>query len=499
MNNASLENRLRVAVALTACAALATPALLVLTEPGTNALLITAIAVVLLLPVGIRLVQRRFDPFEPLFVFVLAYGAMFVVRPAAQLSREELYFAISFEEIPIDGTFTQTLVIALIGACGFMAGYFATWGRRTALRIPTPPVDINDSKAITAAWVLTATAVFLFYMFLVGAGEASPGIDLFLAGRSPELEALYRDASAYYYSAPYLLIPAALIFFSIGLVRGRTSLLVAAAGVVVLMFAMTSPTGSRIMLFPLVVALIICFYAIRERRPRTVTLVALGFLALFLSAVLLQTREADLRQAQTTGSVVSRIAKEPSRIFEPVTHGDDAAEMPALAAALTVVPSELEHTYGTSLFGDLVTRPVPRSLWAGKPLPPREEVISTLWPRLYALHAANPEFTVLLTFYMDFGYAGVLFGLMGFGLVARLLFAYYDAHRGRIGAKLIYASAVPFMVGGVRDSAVDTITRAAFVVLPLMVVVYLATAEGWSWRKPLRSVRELRTRDATAA
>jgi hypothetical protein len=47
--------------------------------------LIIAIGVTLVAPLVSRSLQGRFDPFEPLVPFVLAYGVMFVARPISIL------------------------------------------------------------------------------------------------------------------------------------------------------------------------------------------------------------------------------------------------------------------------------------------------------------------------------------------------------------------------------------------------------------------------------
>src|SRR5206468_3305411 len=124
--------------------------------------------------------------------------------------------------------------------------------------------------------------------------------------------------------------------------------------------------------------------------------------------------------------------------------------------------------------GDLFTRPIPRSLWGGKPLTPRDQVIEKLWPYLYSVHAANPEFTVLLSFYMDWGPLGALFGMAVIGVLARFLYSYFWANRRSVSVQVIFACALPFMVSAVRDMPVDTITRLSFVVLPAWLVFYVA-------------------------
>src|SRR5215212_5921914 len=99
------QDRLRVATwLLGAVALLAGPAIAAL-NPTTDALLIAATGTILLVPVVVRAVQGRFDPFEPMFIFVMAYGVMFVVRPAAMLVNNDMGFMIADRSVDLQATF----------------------------------------------------------------------------------------------------------------------------------------------------------------------------------------------------------------------------------------------------------------------------------------------------------------------------------------------------------------------------------------------------------
>jgi hypothetical protein len=147
---------------------------------------------------------------------------------------------------------------------------------------------------------------------------------------------------------------------------------------------------------------------------------------------------------------------------------------PVLAAALTVIPRELPHSYGATIFGDLVTRPIPRIVWPTKPEPPRERLIATLWPAESARGSINVEFSVLLYFYWDFGLIGVAVGLAALGVGARWLYEYFLARPESLSAQLTYSVAVWFIVIGLRNSPVDTFITGVFIGGPLIVIFKLA-------------------------
>src|SRR5205823_14523888 len=141
-----------------------------------------------------------------------------------------------------------------------------------------------------------------------------------------------------------------------------------------------------------------------------------------------------------------------------------------LAAALGQIPSKLHYTYGGTIFGDLVTRPIPRALWDEKPVLPRRRLVTSLWPVESLRGGINPEFSILLYFFWDFGIPGVIAGMLLFGLGARALFEYFRAYRQSAAVQVLYSLALWFIVIGLRNSPVDTLVQAVFVVLPAWIV-----------------------------
>jgi len=198
----------------------------------------------------------------------------------------------------------------------------------------------------------------------------------------------------------------------------------------------------------------------------------IGSLAVFASAFL-----SDLRARTTRGETVTETfsrAASPSRLADSVLLGPDSEMAPTFAAALTVIPESLGHSYGKTIFGDLVVRPIPRPLWEGKPEPPRERLVATLWRSEREAGAINPEFSVLLYPYWDFGLIGVAIGLALAGAGCRVFYRYLGDRETETSAQVLYALAIWFVVIGLRNSPVDTLILAVFIVAPAWVVFRFA-------------------------
>jgi hypothetical protein len=431
----------------------------------TTWILIVGCGTVLALPLVWRIGQHRFDPFEPIVLFALAYGVMFVVRPASMLVNDERTFW-GVEVLP---TLPRALVLALVGAVAFVTGYELRTGRVAANRLPTPrPIDTRI--ALGAALAASAIALIALVVFLP-ASEGAASLKLLLGGRSHELGLLLHDKSTYVSNGSLLFAPAAFILVALALRRPSPYLIAGAAIVSGLALLRVAPVGGRMVLLPLVGGLLVLAYVMRERRPRMVALAGIGLVALVMSYFILQLR--DPANGITLRTAVGQFRDHPQAVFDPVLRGDDAEMVVALSAALSVIPSELSYRWGGATVGNLFVRPVPRELWSGKPLPPEDDVVVTLWPQNYP--DLDPAFSPLLPLYWDFGLAGVALGMGLFGIAARLFYEWFLLHRRAFGAQIIYSAGLWFVVIAVRNDPVDTIVLAAFTFLPIVAIVAIAS------------------------
>jgi hypothetical protein len=180
----------------------------------------------------------------------------------------------------------------------------------------------------------------------------------------------------------------------------------------------------------------------------------------------------------TYGALLASCSALEAVFREPLTSGPDTKMAPVLAAALTQIPKKLHYTYGRTIFGDLVSRPIPRVPWSDKPKIPRDKLIATLWPIESKKGGINPEFSVLLYFFWDFGIPGVVAGMLLFGLGARALFEYFRSYRKSAAVQVLYTLALWFIVIGLRNSPVDTLVQAVFVVLPAWIAFRVSTWRG---------------------
>jgi hypothetical protein len=436
--------------------------------------LIGLIAVVLLVPLVWRMVRRRFDPFEPIVLFAVAYGVMFVARPASMIATGDLVYEGPRTALNVSNTFSEMLLVAFVGALAFVVGYeLHAGGRLASLLRGFDELDLR--RAVAPAVIVAAIGASSFLLFLASS-EGLSTVTLMFRGRSSELAAIAENTSFYVWYSFFLLVPASLILLVAGLERRNKALIVTALALGALFMLRTIPVGGRIAALPFFGGLLVLYYLRRSARPSPLTLVVLAAVALVTSSFL-----SDLRGRATRDDTVAETfvrATKPSRIASPFLAGPDSEMAPVLSAALGVIPERLSYTHGSSIFGDLISRPVPRALWSDKPRPPRDELIAALWPIESQRGTVNPEFSALLYFYWDFGVLGVAVGLLLYGVGARLLYEYFLRHRSSLAVQVLYSIALWFVVIGVRNSLVDTIVQAAFIVFPAWLIFRIAASWG---------------------
>lgn len=437
-----------------------------------QAVLVAAIGVVVLAPLAWRAARHRFDPFEPIVIFAVAYGVMFVVRPAAMIIRDERLFFGTRHTIDVSNTTGAMLFLGLVGAVAFVIGYELVVGRGRAARAPASGRYVDEKAAVTMCLVVAAVAVGSFIVFLATA-DGLETVRAILRGDTGELKQEIKGTSTYLWLAWFSLVPSAIVLFALGLQRRHAIIVGLAVCFGVLLLLVAVPAGARIMLLPFFGAIFVFHYLRKSGRPHVLFIVLIALVALVGSTVIRDVRNRETR-GESIADSVKNVATQPGWIYDPVLSGPDAEMAPALAAALRYIPSELSYAYGETVLWDLVTRPVPRTLWPEKPLPPREKLLSTMLPDEYKDGSINSEFSVLLYFYWDFGLAGVVIGLMAFGMGSRALYEHLQHNERSLSAQIIYSLSVWLIPVALRDSPVDTLIEMAVIVLPAWLILRMS-------------------------
>ena len=440
-----------------ACGALATVA-----QPSLRGLLIATIAVVLLVPVVLRVFQRRFTLFEPLTVMCIALFIMFVVRPILLLANGQT----THLGYDINPNFDEALLVALAGSIAFVVGYFT----RVAARVGRvlPPVGRSGTHldaTVVYALGLFAVGMLLYAAFLAGSGGTA-ALESLLSGRRPEQNDFYLNSSGYLYQGLFLCGPAGLLVFSAGLEKRRAVLMLGGALMMVPLAMLGGATGGRLSLMVLLTPPLTFLILRTSKRPPAWMMVTGVYFALTVGLGFLgQQRDAEGR-TQSRPTLLQEAVIHPERSLETVFLRNDTEMFDTLVVLTATVPERLPYQHGSSLT-DSITRAVPRSVWANKPLDANDQFITTVWPAHYASSRASAASSVIGNLYQDSGLWTVGLGMTVIGVAARALWEWLRRWPNTTGVQLMFASALPLLVVLARGNIQSTLSIALFTLIPL--------------------------------
>lgn len=425
---------------------------------SSSGILIVAIVLSLLLPMLFKSIQGNLHMFEPLTMTNVSLGMMFVGRPLADLITHTFDHA-GYSVIP---TFTEALVVALIGITALQIGYALPIGQHWSRYLPRP-ARFHPMRASLAAWIYLFIGGLLFWLFIHQSGGL--GLLLFLLqGRAESDNDLFISSTGYLYGGVLLTAASALIFFALGTAARRRIYLLWFVVVILPLLIFYGARGDRLQLLPLTIATPTFWYLLKNKRPRVRTL-AIG--VLIGLSVLGWMR--DLRISGQRGDVQNDLVKalmSPIEQFGEILQGADAEMFDSLANELVVVPGQLPFQHG-AIAMDVVIRAIPRPLWPDKPLESNDAVVNALWPEHYALSRASPASSLIGSLYADSGLYTVAFGMFLIGICMSTLWWWFQRNSESVLAILIYSMALPLVVILMRGTIPDTMARALFILIPL--------------------------------
>lgn len=424
-----------------------------------------------LAPALVGLLRGTLDVFEPVHAYALSKLIYFVVVPLVLLRRDDF----RLEGISYAHLLPLTLVYALLALVGFYLGYYwhrapspaperfaATrarfeasrgWARRWAV------VLLGFFSLLVALWIIIAriplSALWIF-------GDAAYGT-AWEEAQGPQIGYLYGAREA---------LPACVLL----LIATRRSKRWSLPSVALLFFVTIffAGSGGRFRVMLAFLGAVIFFYLERRTRPRLVqvVLVLLVFFYLVIGAVGFY-------------RVSTRTISDEFTLDDAWTTFVDGSQI-AVSTALVVgfVPEKLDYLRGASFF-NLLTQPIPRFLWPGKPTEIAAEIFDSLWPR----GTATPFWSL---FYVNFGPPGIVLGMMLFGFVSRRIYDAARTHPGDPFAQVALAVFFPMMIhiygrGGVNPAFI--VYGAVYVLLPVWMLQWLVARHRVARPQSLARVR----------
>lgn len=452
-------------------------------EFGRSIGLVLALAVVVfaLSPTMMRVLQGRFDLFEPTFGAGLMLAILFGIRPIYLISEGQF----DYLGYQIGREITAAIGLGLLGTVSFMVGYFGF--RRDHLAAPDeqprddePPVSAAaTTTAISVGFLAGVLGLALFAVHLLRMGPPAWALSVWLSGRSNELVDAVAGTSEYLSAGPILLACAATAIGVVSAWRLTRWQLLGIAAMATMSAAIFSVGGDRRFLIPSLGVPVVAYYLSTSRRPGRTLMLALVPLAFVVLATIPYGRSAGARdQAGGVVPIFAEAFSAPLTAWNRFITSYDTEMVGALAVQVQLQRGPDDFYYGRATIGDLLIAPIPSALFPAKPITARNDVLIRAFgaPCTVLPGTLCPDFSVIGTFYQDLWWIGVIAGMAALGAMSRAIWMRYRAmprSPQRVVMAATWTISLPILI---RAGFMPSFAWWLYFLVPTLVITALSVA-----------------------
>lgn len=360
------------------------------------------------------------DVMHPFVVFFLTSQFLFIFNMLDINSNKKSLIYSRFPSDYYDTAFTWSILIIIIWYVSMYIGYFFTKSNNKLVRTN----DIKNPIFISMILIIVGIISFLYIFFLKGGIE---GILNALTNRRESYSGL-----AYFIKLTGLITIGSLILLSKG--YKKSSLLL-----ILISFALLSLFGGRGNAFFGSVFPYLIYYHYRVKKIRFIQLLPIGLLTVIFILLLGNYRLYQEFKLNITGlyDMISKLAHN--------TQGGTI--LPSLVGSL--IRGEIEYQYGSTLI-NIIYAPIPRSVWAEKPLIDESGIVGQLL--MGSEYWGLPPGPYGIAF-LNFSFIGVIvFGFIT-GMVVRRLYVNFVLKKNTDLSLIFYILALPYVFNIVSTSS----------------------------------------------
>lgn len=385
--------------------------------------------ILLLLPPLAAIFRKKFNPFEPIYLWIILYAYLYWAKPLVLLLRGGAFYTGA-------AFVNQALLIAMLGLICFYCGYYLSWGKKISELVPALSGDLSSGRLYYIAIAFTIIG-FLAFNYLI---EISGGWRIFWsmahgAAGQPQ------KTTAYIYQLSELM----LVGFILAVESFMHSRIIEKARVraleVVAMVITSLGTigyaiawGSRTFFAWIFVALVVLYFVKKRGFPKIKTIAVL-LLALFLLILFIPMYRSEFY----LGGNLEKVGR-----YLNYRHFLDASfdyqdEFGAYLSEVALVPRSIPYNY-FQLYAQMPLYPIPRLIWHDKPTnfnPHWDEFLSKSGIQWGAAES------FLGDLYAQLGVLGVMIGALFSGVIWKTIYEYFNKNQQNRSLLFLYALTLP--------------------------------------------------------
>ncbi|MBI2035472.1 MAG: oligosaccharide repeat unit polymerase [Candidatus Liptonbacteria bacterium] len=428
-------------------------------------LIMIPFALLLALPPLLAIYKKEFDPFEPIYLWIILYAFLYLLKP--------LTHVITGVGFRYGGEYlNEALLIAIVGLAFFYLGYFWGVGKKIAEKLPVVAKEISLKKLRWIAWALILLGFWGLHTYI----QISGGWFEFWS-KPHGFGGKASITTAYIYQLPELMIVGFILLFFAVVTSGKISrvknlllLSIAGAGGVGLY---TLIWGSRTNFSWLLISCVVLYYASKKRRPSLgASFTVLIFL--FLALITIPTYRGyvyfggDFQKILDMGNYTRSLRQ---------AFGNPTDEFGSYLAEVALVPEDVPYDY-FALHRQLIYHPIPRLIWPDKP-----PLFNRNWDSFLAkshLSWGAAE-SLLGDFYAQLGIWGIMIGTFISGVLWKTIYWYFKRDENNMGAMIIFAVVLPNMFTYLaQGSAIAILKWLPYMMPSTVLAIFLSRKIGRS-------------------
>ena len=427
-------------------------------------LIMILFAVLLAAPPLIALRKKCFDPFEPIYLWIVIYTFLYLAKPFVQILKNEPF--------RYGGEFiNEALGLAIIGLLFFYLGYYSFFTRKIAARLPVIKKPISSRKLTVVAWAF----IIIGFLGLNNYIQTSGGWQKFWS-KPHGLAGQALKTTAYIYQLPELMVIGFLLIYEIFIhriimekklvkLRNIATLIMASIGGVGIY---TIIWGSRTLYSWIIIAMVVLYFLKKGTRPKLKTAI-LAVILLFLILNFVPFYRSNLY----IGSDFSKTFKNRSMFDILGGAFNSTDEFNSYLAEVALVPNSVPYD-NFNLYGRFLLHPIPRLIWPDKPT-----FLNSKWDDFLAKSGIGwgSAETMLGDFYAQAGIWALILGTFLSGVFWRTIYEYLRHNSQNRSAIILYAVILPNMFTYLSQSALIALLKWLPYMVPSTLIALLLSRE----------------------